>query len=236
MSRIILQSRVEDAIRDVIDDVIAFTPRLLGALLILLIGFIIGRIAGNLVERLIRVSTLDRRIGETRVGMFFPEGQEFSWAVGKVTSYYIYLLALLAAADVLGVAVLSEWLDRAVSWLPSLIAGLIIIFLGFLFADYLAAIIRQSPGSKRTGFASPIATAIQLFVYFLVLTIGLGTMGVDTTVLVVLVTAFVGALGLALALGLGLAIGLGGKEYVAQHVDKWAADVDDALPEPEESE
>ncbi len=229
-----LQQSIEDTLRDALNDAIAFTPRLLGALLVLLLGLIIGRILGGVVERLVRASGLDRRVFETRVGVLFDDEHGFSWAVGKITAYYIYLIALLAAADVLGVAVLSEWLDTAVSFLPALIAGLLIIFLGFILADLIAKLIRESPTSRRTGFAPIIATGVQLFLYFVVLTMGLGTMGVDISILLVVLSGFVGALGLALALGVGLAIGLGGKEYVAEHIDGWVSGVDESIAESEE--
>lgn len=234
MNKIILQSRIEDAVRDAIDDAIAFLPRVVGAILVLIIGWIIGRFLGGLVRRLVGVSGIDRRVNETRIGVLFDRPDGFSWAVGKLTSYYVYLIAILAAADVLGVAVLSEWLDTAVSALPAILAGLAIIFLGIIFADYVVGIIRESPTSVRTGMAPIIATIVQLFLYFVVLTIGLGTMGIDTTVLVVLMTGFIGALGLAVALGIGLAIGLGGQDYVAAHAEGWMSTASESLPEGEE--
>lgn len=230
MTRIVL---LQDTIDDTIGDIVAFAPRLLGAILILILGLIIGRILGGVVRRLVRRTGIDNRMRDTRMGTLVEREDSLSWALGKITAYYIYLVAILAAADVLAVAVLSEWLDTAISYVPAIIAGVLVIVLGFILADWLAVLIRESPVSRRSGFAPVIATTVQLFLYFVVLTIGLGTMGVDTTVLVVLVTAFVGALGLALAIGVGLAIGLGGKEYVAEHIDSWVANVDETVSEGE---
>lgn len=231
MNRIVL---LQDTIDDIIDDVVDFAPRLLGALIILILGWIIGRFLGSVVRRLVRRTGIDRRMRGTRVASLFQAEDGFSWAVGRITSYYIYLIAILAAADVLEIAVLSEWLDTAVSYIPSFIAGVLVIFLGLILADYIARMIRESPVSKRAGFAPIVAMIVQLFLYFVVLTIGLGTMGVDTTVLVVLVTAFVGGLGLALALGIGLAVGLGGQDYVADHLAGWVDSVDETVTDLEE--
>jgi len=229
----LILSDIEDAVRDVIAEVIAFGPNLLGALLVLLVGLIIGKFVGGIVRRLIRASRLDRYVRNTRVGVLFEADDGFSRTVGKITAYYIYLVALLAATDVLGIALLSQWLDTAVSYLPAIIAGVLIIFLGLILADFIANIIRKSPTSVRTGYGSLLATVVQLFLYFVVITIGLGTMGIDVSILLVLAGAFVGALGLALALGVGLAVGLGGKEYVAENIDRWTSQVDETVSEPE---
>lgn len=228
MNRIFL---IQDTIDDIIDSAVDFAPRLIGALLILILGLIIGKFLGGVVSRLVRRTGIDRRMRGTRIATLFREEDGFSWAIGKIVTWYIYLIAILAAADVLDIAVLSEWLDTAVSYIPSFIAGVLIIFLGFILADYLAMIIRESSVSTRSGMAPLMAAVVQLFLYFVVLTIGLGTMGVDTTILVVLATAFVGALGLALALGIGLAVGLGGQEYVAAHLDGWISQVDGSIEE-----
>ena len=46
-----------------------------------------------------------------------------SRAFGKLAAYYVYFLAVPAAANVLAVPMLSQWIDTAVTYLPAFIAG-----------------------------------------------------------------------------------------------------------------
>lgn len=214
---------VEEQFREALGIAIEFLPRLIGALLILLIGWIIGRILGGVVARLVDKVELDRMVLDTPLGAILGGTERaVSHAFGTLTRWFVYALAILAAADVLAIAVLSEWINTAVSYLPAFIAGLLIIILGFVVADFIGDAIKRTQAATHTRYTDVFATGVQFFLYFIVIVIGLDTMGIEVDILFVFARALSWGIAVALALGAGIAFGLGGKEYVEENIGRWA--------------
>ena len=217
-----LQLGVPAFLEDTVTNIIAFLPRLLGAVIILLIGWIIGRILARVVKEVVDKSGLDRRLVDTPIGRFAGGNQKSVRSIfGKLAAYYVYLLALVAAADALAIPVLSNWVARAVAYVPAFIAGFLVILVGFVVADFVGDAIARSETVTNNRFTSVFADGVRFFLYFVVLTIGLDTMGIATDLLYILAQAAAYGLGAALAIGLGIAIGLGAKDYISENIDRW---------------
>ena len=217
---------------DAITGIILLIPRLLGALIILLIGWIIGKVVARIISRLVDAAGLDQRTLQTPIGDMMGGSEDaVASGFGKIGAYYIYFLALLAAADVLQIALLSQFITQAVAYLPALIAGLLIIVVGFIVADLIGDIIMRSASTTGSDAGSMLASGVQVFLYFIVIVVGLDTMQVDVEILYIFAGALAGGLGLAVAIGLGIAFGLGGRDYVAQNIDGWAGQASDTAGE-----
>jgi hypothetical protein len=90
---------------------------------------------------------------------------------------------------------------------------LAIIIVGFVVADFVADAIRRTRAATEAGAVTRwFAQGTRLFLYFIVLTIGLDTMGIDVGILFVCARAVAWGLAIALALGAGIALGWGGKD------------------------
>lgn len=208
----------------VISDLILLIPRLIGALVILLIGWFIGKTVARVVSAIADRTEIDRRTLQTPIGaMLGGTEQAVSNAFGKVAAYYIYFLAILAAADALQIPLLSAFIADAASYLPAFIAGLLIIVVGFIVADFVGDAIERSASATGSGVGSMLASGVQIFLYFIVIVVGLDTMQVDVEILYIFAAALAGGLGLALAIGVGIAVGLGGRHYVAENIEDWAS-------------
>ncbi len=224
--------QVPEFLEGTVANMIAFLPRLVGAILILLIGWAIGRIVARIVRRLTDVVELDRATMRTPIGdMLGGTEAAVSRAFGTIAAWYIYFLAILAAANVLAIPMLSQWVDTAVSYLPAFIAGLLIIIFGFIVADFLANAIERTGTATGDRYTAVFADGVRIFLYFIALVIGLDTMGIDVEILYIFAGALAFGLGLALAIGIGIAFGLGGREYVNDNIDRWMGRASDAAAE-----
>jgi small-conductance mechanosensitive channel len=214
---------LEDSIEDAIGTAITYLPRVVGAFLVLLVGWIVGRILGGIFERLVDRVELDRMVLDTPLGNILggTEGA-VSHSFGTLTRWFVYALAILAAADVLAIAILSEWITTAVSYLPAFVAGLLVIVVGFVLADFIGDAIKRTQAATETRYTSWFATGVQMFLYFVAITIGLDTMGIDVGILFVFARALAWGIAVAVALGAGIAFGLGGKDYVEENIGQWA--------------
>lgn len=219
---LVLQVGVTDSIEEAIAAVINFLPELLGALIILLLGWAIGRVVGGVIQRLVDRSQLDRLVMETPLGGALGGTEAaISWSLGRVGAYFVYALAILAAADALAIDLLSEWVAAAVSYLPAFIAGALIIVAGFVLADFLADVVSNTEMVTNTRYTDAFADGLRIFLYFVVVVMGLGTMGVDTAILNTFAQATAWGLAAGVALAIGIGFGLGSRDYVAANINEW---------------
>ncbi|WP_225332947.1 mechanosensitive ion channel family protein [Halomicrobium urmianum] len=231
----VLQADLADQARDAIGDVLAFLPRLIGAIIILLVGWIIGRVVSGIVERLVDAARVDEMVLDTPLGQMLGGTQRaVSRAFGTLAKWFVYALAILTAADVLAIQILSQWINRAVSYLPAFVAGLLIIVLGFVVADFVGDAITRTRAATQSNYTQLFATGTRLFLYFIVIVIGLDTMGVDVSILYVFARALAWGLAAAIAIGVGVALGWGGKDFVAENIDRWARSGKSSVPSDEE--
>ncbi len=214
---------------DLITQIALLIPRLIGALIILIIGWIFGRIVARIIRTVVDKAEIDRMTLRTPLGEILGGSEDaVSSTFGKLAAYYIYFIAILAAANVLAIPLLSQWIADAATYLPAFLGGLVIIVVGFIVVDFVGDVIERSSATTNDRYTSVLATAVQMFLYFIVIVVALDTMQVDVEILYIFAAALAGGLGLALAIGLGVAIGLGGKEYVAENIDDWAGQAGDA--------
>ncbi|MFC6725471.1 hypothetical protein ACFQE1_14050 [Halobium palmae] len=226
-----MQVDVPAFLQDTIAATIAFVPNLVGALLILLIGWVVGRAFKALVARVIDRVEVDRAVLRTPLGsMLGGTESAVSNAFGTIAAWFVYALAILAAADVLDVAILSTWIATAVSYLPAFVAGLLVIVLGFVVADFVGDAIERTRAATRTAYTSLFATGTRLFLYFTAVVIGLDTMGIDVTLLNTVVGALAWGVAAAVAIGVGVAFGWGGKDYVHGNIDRWMGNASSVTP------
>ncbi|WP_266078455.1 mechanosensitive ion channel family protein [Haladaptatus caseinilyticus] len=224
-------------LQDPVAGFIALLPRLVGAIVILLIGWVIGRGAAAIVRRVADRIELDRMVLDTPLGrMLGGTESAVSGAFGKLAAWFIYALAILAAANVLAIATLSEWVAVAVSYLPALIAGLLVIVIGFVVADFIGDAIMRTRAATHTAYTNWFATGTRLFLYFTAIVIGLDTMGIDVGILYVFARALAWGLAAAVAIGVGVAFGWGGRDYVASHIDSWMSSASQGTPSPQPSD
>jgi len=184
---------------------VGIIPSLILAILIGVLGYAVAYLVGYLVryglEKLVgkqlREAHLMKTVGHT----------DFPALVGELLKWFVFIIFLQVAVDVLNLNTLSALLDTFVRWLPNVLVAIIIFFTGVALAHYIDLKIREHTKMKGMMLISGI---IKTVILFLVVLIGLKQIGVNVDILqntfLLIVGAF--ALGIALALGIGLGLGL----------------------------
>ncbi|WP_290816398.1 hypothetical protein [Halovivax sp.] len=226
------QVTVPEYLQDTIAQMIAFVPRLVGALVILLIGWVVGRLVGRLVRGIADGVELDRMVLETPLGRILGGTERaVSSAFGKLGKWFVYAVAILAAANALAIPELSAWISTAVTYLPAFIAGLLVIVLGFVVADFIGDAIERTRAAGQTAYTSWFANGARLFLYFTAIVVGLDTMGIDVGILYVFARALAWGVAAAVAIGVGGAVALGARPYVEDNVDRWMGRAEAVSPQ-----
>ena len=234
VQHLMLQFGIPEFLEETVAETVAFLPRLIGAVVILLIGWAVGIGVARVVRAIADRVEVDRAVVSTPLGSILGGTEAaVSRAIGTIAKWFVYAIAILAAADVLAISLLSEWIQTAVSYLPAVVAGLLVIVLGFVVADFIGDAIMRTQAATENAYTAWFATATRLFLYFTVLVIGLSTMGVETEILTVFAQALAWGVAAAIAIGVGIAVGWGGHTYVQENIGRWASRLSSAAPNPQ---
>lgn len=219
MDSVLIVDTFTGTLRESATATIEFLPTLVMATLIVIIGSVValgvGRLAGELVEYI----DLDSRAADTPLAALFAGRPQIAALTGAAVKAYGILLTLSLAAGYAGFTGVTAWLDQLVGYLPQLLGGLAIIAAGFMVSGYAVTAATRTTSGLAQAVTVPVLKGI---LYFMVVVVGVDTMGVDVRIIYVVGETLSIALGLGLALALGLAVGLGSKEFVASHIESWA--------------
>ncbi|OVE85286.1 mechanosensitive ion channel family protein [Natronolimnobius baerhuensis] len=216
------------AVTDNIVGFVEFLPTLIGAAVLVYIGLYLGRKLEPMVTDAGRRVELDEKVRETPFDALFPDGDDgVSRVFGVLIKFYVAAIALVVAIEWLLIQIattnwyLTDYLQELLGYVPPFVIGGAVLFVGFYVANWATDEVRDSVLADRFDISPLAAGTTKAFLYFVVLVIGLDTMGVDVTILHTFAQAFAYAAGLALALAVGIAFGWGGKDYVAENIDSW---------------
>jgi small-conductance mechanosensitive channel len=130
------------------------------------------------------------------------------------TIFALLLLSfLITAARLMGLDPVARVLEQILIFLPNLIAAVIVFLLGGIVAKFLGDLVAGVIRGAGVAYASRIGSLVQYLISLFVVILALGTMGLDTAILVTAVTILLAAFGLALALALGF-----GARSLVQHI------------------
>jgi hypothetical protein len=210
-------------------------PRILGAVIILFLGWIFGRLFGTGVSKLLQKMGARELLRKTIVGRTLEHsGATPTRVVELLVRWFVYLIAVLAAVDVLNISALSVFVGNVVSYLPSLMAGILILLFGLVIVDFLGDAVSAIGREARIEFAPLISIAVRLFLYLTVIVVALTTMKIDVTILNEFAKAIAWGTAIGIGVGLGIALGWGLKDRVARDIDKWVASAETTVKKTED--
>ncbi len=203
--------------------IMAFLPMLLGAIIIFVIGIIFAKLIKMAIVRLLKLIRFDSAAEKTGIKGFLEKGNIVSTpseVIGALIYWFIAILVLIASLDALGLPVVSDILNDIFLYIPNVVAAIIVLVLGLLFANLLSAIVQTAASNVGLKTAEPFGKVAYYAVVFFSVSIALIQLGIGERVVT---AAFIIAFG-ALALALSLSFGLGGREIAGDYLKKWLGD------------
>lgn len=195
---------------------LGFIPALIGAIVVLIIGWVLSNILARLVRTVLMKVGFERaamRTGVTSVvARSAEQGRGASWVMGELVKWFIRLIFLEAAAQILHMSAVSNLLNSIILWIPNLIVALVILLLGMLLADVLGPVARGAVSRSGMGNPDLVATFAEFGIMAFAVIIALNQLGIAKELVDAL---FIGMV-FALALAIGLAFGLGGRETAGE--------------------
>ena len=195
---------------------LSYVPNVIGALLVLIIGFIIAKLIRSAITKLLQKVRVDQRLthgsGGEYVARFSPDGSP-SKLVGLVVQYVLMVFVIVTAVGTLNIPAITGFVNLVLSYLPNVIAALIIFLIAAAVAAAVGGLVHRTMGDTATGrvVRSAAPTLVMAIAVFMIL----NQLGIAQTIVTATYIALIGAV----ALGSALAFGLGGRDAAKDLID-----------------
>jgi uncharacterized oligopeptide transporter (OPT) family protein len=193
-------------------------PALIAAVLVLLAGYLLARQIERWVDRVLKRLDFNRMAQEQGLAEAVGRARPYLdpvHAVGKLMFWLVMLVVILLASAALGLESINEMFGLMLSFIPTLIAGIVIVILGIIVGEFVRGLIVASAG--RVEGVPILAKLAKTAVVMIALFMALQQVGVAEEIVQAAFTLIVGAV----ALGAGLAFGLGNRELAGEITRKW---------------
>jgi len=213
------QSVLGSSFAEVWQRFIELVPSLIGAVLVFIIGLIVAKALGRLVAKIVKKIYVDRAI-ETigvksvldKIGFRLP----VSDALGLLVSWFLYAVVLVAAAEILGLTQISEFLRAVVMYIPNVIIAVVILVVGTIIGNFVFTLVKETALAAELASADFLAGVAKWAIWVFTVMAALIQLKVATELIQILFTGLV----LMLALAGGIAFGLGGKDKAQEIIEK----------------
>ena len=207
------------SLQDVWYGVASFIPNLVIALIIFAIGWVLAALIEKLIEGLFKALKVDAALKSAgledvvkRAGHSLNSGL----FVGVLVKWFVIVVFLMAAFDVLGLSQVNEFLRQVVNYLPQVIVSVLILMVAIVVANAMQKVVVASARAGHIRSAELLGRVTKWSIWIFALLTALITLGIAPGLIQMILTAvFAGA-----ALALGLAFGLGGKEVAQKWLEK----------------
>jgi hypothetical protein len=203
---------------------INFLPSFLVAVIILVVGWVLAVFIAKIVRQILQSLRLDEvgdKLGldelSNRTGMKMTVSGAVAWLV----KWFLLLALFLAAADILGLSHVSEFLNSVLMYIPDVITGVAILLVGTMLAGFLSRLVRHSVKAANLASADMLGAVTQWSVMVFTILVTLDKLQVGGAFIATLFTGFIAML----AIAGGLAFGLGGREHATKVLNKIERDL-----------
>ncbi|PIR73702.1 MAG: hypothetical protein COU40_01090 [Candidatus Moranbacteria bacterium CG10_big_fil_rev_8_21_14_0_10_35_21] len=190
---------------------IDFLPTLIGALLVFIIGWLIAVALGKIAEKVLKSIKIDQAVEKIGLNSKMSDmgiGSGVSEFFGDLVKWFLVLVFLMAATDILNLNQVTNYLNSIVLYIPNVVVAVIVLAIAFLVGNFVFGIVKGSTRAAGVMSATLLATISKWAIVIFGILAALIQLGIASALVS---TIFIGIVAM-LALAGGLAFGLGGKE------------------------
>lgn len=210
---------VLSSLTDLWGQFISFIPNLVAALVVFFVGWAIAVAVGRLIEKgltVLRVNAafeniqgLKKAVEQGGLKLNIPK------LIGEIFKWFLIIVTLLAATDILGLNEVSGFLSAVLFYIPNVVVAALILVIAVVLANFVYRTVLASVEAAGFTAGGAVAAISKWAIIIFALFAALLQLNVATS----LIQTFLTALFAMIAIAGGLAFGLGGKDMAA----KWLA-------------
>ena len=189
------------------EQIFAYLPTLTGGLLVFALGVAAGWISKRIVIRILIWLRLDRLGGRYGWRAAFGKGDVRAATyemAGNVVMAAIILLFLDNALQIWGLAVLSQWIERFIFYVPNLALVALIVGVGFLISNVVGSRVENALDEEGFERSQLLAKIVKGTLQAVVGALALWQLGFAREIVLAGFLIAFGAIGVAFAVAVGL--------------------------------
>ena len=198
----------------------SFLPTFIGAVLVLAVGWWLAGIIGKLVYRALVAVGLEKAVAHSGFGQFLQRA-DTQWTTSKIVAelakWFIRLIFIQGAANVLGMPQVTQILNQIILYLPNVVVAIVILVVGAMLARFLSHAVQGSVAELQVANAPLFALITRYSVLGFAIIAAINQLGIASVVVNTLLIGLVASISLAI----GLAFGLGGKDVASRITESW---------------
>ncbi len=206
-----MKQRILESFQGLLDSVVAATPKVVTAIVLLIFAVLVAKIIEKVLRAVLtrmKFDSLVARVGIDTTLQKVGIRQQLNQFVPRVVYLLLLLLFAKTVADAVGLVAVSDAFSSFFSYLPNIIAALLLLVLGTAAGQFAGDAVRNAAESSGIDFAPSLGRMVSGLILFIVGIMAISQLKIETDI-VRIVTAFLLAAG---ALAFGLSFGLGTRE------------------------
>ena len=206
---------IVEPVMSIWEGIVRTLPGLVAAVVILVVGYLVAVIIGKVVRTVLEKIDLDKWVLEKTNARKTLGAFQLSKFLGLITKWYVFILFLPPAANVIALQPLASFLLAVTLWVPSVILAVIVALLGIMAAMYVERKIVET----KAKAAKIVGSIAKWIIYVFTMLIVLDQIGVKIAVAQTSFLIILGGIMLAIALILGIGFGWAFRDE-AKHIIK----------------
>ena len=200
--------------------VVNFVPNLVIALIILVLGWLIGALFGRAIWQVFRSLRIDEALRRAGFESFLRRGGinlDSGAFIGGLVKWFVIVVFLVAAFDVLGLAQVNLFLQEVVlAYLPRVLVAALVLLVAGVIGDVTERVVVAAARTAEVRSAHFAGSLAKWAIWIFAILVALSQLGIAAAFSQTLFTGIV----IAISLALGLSFGLGGQEAAGQFVNR----------------
>lgn len=203
--------RLQASFSNLLQQGIDLVPTIVTAIVMLVIALIFCKIVERVLRAIltrIRFDGLVQKAGIDQALSKLGLRKDLNTFLPRLVYFLLLFLIARVMADTLGLVAISDAIGAFFTYLPNLIAALLLIVLGSAASQAAAAMITEAGRESGLDFAPALGRIVGALILFIVGMMALGQLKIDTDIIRIVTALFLAGV----ALAFGLSIGVGSRE------------------------
>lgn len=216
-----IQQALNESMLRVITKVANLLPGLVALVVALAISILLASLAAYVLRRSLRSFQFDDRLaswGLSGLVEWSPENSPTLLAI-RLVSWAIILIGFLVGLSAFDATLTSQFVERLFTYLPNVIAAVILLLFGNVIAKFLARSVLIGAVNMNLQYARLLSMGVKWLVLVLAVAMALEHLAIGGHIVSLAFTILFGGIVLALS----LAVGLGSKDLVSRSLEREAS-------------
>jgi mechanosensitive ion channel-like protein len=208
-----MKEKLADAFSNLVDSIIAAVPKIALGIVLIIASIIVAEIIERVLRYAltkVRFDSLLGRVGVDRALQRLGIRQQLAVLLPRIVYFLILLLLTKTAVDALGLIAISDAIGAFFSYLPNIVAALLLLILGSTVAQFAGQTISQAAETSGIEFAPALGKLVSGLIVFVSAMMAIAQLRIDTEIIRIVTSLVLGGA----ALAFGLSFGMGTRDIV----------------------